>query len=112
MQNKKRGMHLWAKRFAPRAYNYHFLLKEGDQPVRVLRFIFGLAAIILIAVLLGMAILFVNSDTPQRGLIDRQVFWLRDALLIFLPEGLILYLIFRPALKTGQDARKYLERMW
>ena len=64
-----------------------------------LKFILGFAAIILIGVALGLAILTVTRDAPQRGFSGAQVFWLRIACLIFFPEALILYFIFRPALK-------------
>ena len=60
----------------------------------------GLFIIILIAVLLGLLIRSITGDASQRGFSGAQVFWLRVACLIFFPEALILYFIFRPAVRA------------
>jgi branched-subunit amino acid ABC-type transport system permease component len=63
--------------------------------------ILAICGLILFAVLLGLAIRSVTGDAPRRGFSDTQVFLLSVACLIFFPEGIILYLIFRPSLKQA-----------
>jgi hypothetical protein len=58
----------------------------------------GLAGFLLLFVLLilvGISYL-ATQDAKTRGFSELQVYLLRVALVIFFPEALILYLIFRP----------------
>jgi hypothetical protein len=63
--------------------------------------ILAICGLILFAVLLGLAIRSVTGDAPRRGFSDTQVFWLRVACVLFFPEAIIAYLIFRPSLKQA-----------
>jgi hypothetical protein len=51
----------------------------------------------LVAILLAF---LVTQDANKRGFTEMQVFLLRVACVIFFPVGLILYLIFRPSVRT------------
>ena len=55
--------------------------------------------IIVILLLVGISY-FATQDANKRGFSELQVYLLRVACVIFFPVSLILYLIFRPALRT------------
>jgi hypothetical protein len=56
---------------------------------------------IVLLLLVGISY-FATQDARKRGFSEIQVFLLRVACVIFFPISLILYLIFRPALKGNQ----------
>ena len=57
------------------------------------------AFIVILLLLVGIAYL-TTLDAKKRGFSEIQIFLMRIALVIFFPISLILYLIFRPAIKT------------
>ena len=57
----------------------------------------GIFILILIGVLLGWMLRFLSRDARRRGLSDMQMSLICLACILFFPEGLILYLILRPA---------------
>jgi hypothetical protein len=64
------------------------------------RLVNALILTIVILLLAGIAYL-ATQDSRKRGFSEIQVFLLRVALVIFFPVSLIIYLIFRPAVKAS-----------
>ena len=69
----------------------------------ILEFIGGVLLLILIGVIVGGLFYVITGDAPKRGFSSTQIFLLRVSLLLFFPVSLILYLIFRPAIRPDTE---------
>ena len=58
-----------------------------------------IVGVVILLLLVGIAY-FATLDARRRGFSEVQVFLLRLALVIFFPISLVVYLIFRPAVKS------------
>ena len=69
----------------------------------VLTTIAAIVCLILLGILLGLLLRFIIGDARRRGYSDMQAGLICLACILFFPEGLLLYLILRPAPKTMCD---------